>query len=99
VTGLMRERVHATFEATTFSLRLENILMGEAAAKKKNCFDAIIEKSLYFGAFIKYRVRLGKSTVLDIKKIISLWEQNFVWGSKVLIGWDSDDMRLVDEPK
>ena len=77
-------------------LRLEPVVLGAAAGSKEICIEAKLEEFLFVGNAIKYLLRIGADTFIKARAHASGEVQNFRTGDTVKVGWNREDMLLVD---
>jgi ABC-type Fe3+/spermidine/putrescine transport system ATPase subunit len=94
--GRMRSGFSQPRSEATFTLRLESlrILRGEEPADCRA--DGVIEEFLYVGNSTKYLVRLASGQRLTARIPGNLPDETLRVNSKVTLGWNIDDMLLVE---
>ncbi len=80
----------------TYSLRPEKILIGDEINDIPNAYEATVEEFLYLGEFTKYHLRLGDSIELIAKSSNRLGRSILSPGSKIKVGWDTQELLLVE---
>ena len=96
VTGLLRDSFAVPKNWATYTLRPERILLGEEATQTDNSYEGIVEEFLYLGEVTKYRIRLGSAVTLNTKGSNRLGRATLSPGTKVAVGWDKEEMLLVE---
>jgi len=94
--GPLRDSFATPRNRATFSLRPEKILVGEEITDTPNTYEATVEQFLYLGEFTKYHLRIGKSVELIAKSSNRLGRSVLEPGSKIRVGWDIDELLLVE---
>jgi putative spermidine/putrescine transport system ATP-binding protein len=80
----------------TYSLRPEQILVGDEITDTPNTYEATVEEFLYLGEFTKYHLRIGDSVELIAKSSNRLGRNILSPGSKIKVGWDIHELLLVE---
>jgi len=96
VNGLLRDSFAVPKNWATYTLRPERILLGEEATQTDNSYEGIVEEFLYLGEVTKYRIRLGSTVTLNTKGSNRLGRATLSTGTKVAVGWDKEEMLLVE---
>jgi ABC-type Fe3+/spermidine/putrescine transport system ATPase subunit len=96
VTGPLRNSFPSPRNWATFSLRPERILIGEEATHATNAYKGVVEEFLYLGEVTKYRIRLGSATAITAKWPNRLGRGILPAGSEITVGWDTEEMLLVE---
>ena len=94
--GPLRDSFSTPKSWATFSLRPEKILIGDEITDTPNQYDATVEEFLYLGEFTKYHLRIGKSVQLIAKSSNRLGRSILSPGSKIKVGWDINELLLVE---
>jgi putative spermidine/putrescine transport system ATP-binding protein len=94
--GLHRDSFPAPKSWATYSLRTENILIGDEITDTPNSYEATVEEFLYLGEFTKYHLRIGNSIELIAKSSNRLGRGILSPGSKIKVGWDINELLLVE---
>lgn len=77
-----------------FALRPEKISLATVASGDVNCLPGVIEDSLYFGADVQYRVRVGNDLLLTVREH-NIGRPPYSRGSKVYASWSAQAATLV----
>ncbi len=97
-TGLLREGFPRPERWATYTLRLEKIAIGEAARACANRYEGTVEEFLFIGDSTKYLVRLAPDLEITVK-LPETGAPRFAAGHRVAVGWNEDDMLLVETDK
>lgn len=82
--------------SATYMLRLEPVVLGPAAASKEICIEAKLEEFLFVGNAIKYLLRIGPDTFVKARAHAIAKSPDLRTGATVKVGWNREDMLLVD---
>jgi putative spermidine/putrescine transport system ATP-binding protein len=82
--------------SATYMLRLEPVVLGAAAASKEICIEAKLEEFLFVGNAIKYLLKIGADAFIKARAHASGKAQDFRTGDTVKVGWNREDMLLVE---
>ncbi|HEU4684616.1 MAG TPA: ABC transporter ATP-binding protein [Nitrospira sp.] len=82
--------------SATYMLRLEPVVLGAAACSKEICIEAKLEEFLFVGNAIKYLLKIGADTFIKARAHVAGISQEFRAGDTVKVGWNREDMLLVD---
>ncbi len=94
-TGLLREGFPTPQRWATFTLRLEKISVGEAAAACVNRYEGAVEEFLFIGDSTKYLIRLAPDLEITVKQP-ETGVLRFPVGHRITVGWNEGDMLLVE---
>ena len=94
--GPHRDSFAAPKSWATYSLRTENILIGDEITDTPNSYEATVEEFLYLGEFTKYHLRIGNTVELIAKSSNRLGRDILSPGSKIKVGWDINELLLVE---
>nr|WP_246726056.1 ABC transporter ATP-binding protein [Rhizobium lusitanum] len=83
-------------KSATYMLRLEPVALGVAAGSKEICIEAKLEEFLFVGNAIKYLLKIGEDTFIKARAHATSKSQDFRTGDTVKVGWNREDMLLVD---
>lgn len=83
-------------KSATYMVRLEPVVLGAAAGSKEICIEARLEEFLFVGNAIKYLLRIGADTFVKARAHATGKSQDFRTGDTVKVGWNREDMLLVD---
>ncbi len=94
-TGRLRDGFPKPERWATYTLRLEKITIGDAAAACANHHEGTVEEFLFIGDSTKYLVRLAPDLEITVK-LPETGVSRFAAGHEVAVGWNEDDMLLVE---
>lgn len=94
--GPLRNSLSTPKSWATYSLRPEIILVGDEITDTPNTYEATVEEFLYLGEFTKYHLRIGDSIELIAKSSNRLGRNILSPGSKIKVGWDINELLLVE---
>ena len=94
--GPLRDSFSTPQSWATYSLRPEKILVGDEITDTPNTYEATVEEFLYLGEFTKYHLRIGDSVELIAKSSNRLGRNIWSPGSKIKVGWDINELLLVE---
>jgi ABC-type Fe3+/spermidine/putrescine transport system ATPase subunit len=94
--GPLRNSFSTPKSWATYSLRPEQILVGDEITDTPNTYEATVEEFLYLGEFTKYHLRIGDSVELITKSSNRLGRGILSPGSKIKVGWDINELLLVE---
>ena len=83
-------------KTATYMLRPEPVVLGAAAESKDICIDARIEEFLFVGNAVKYLLRIGAETFIKARTQATTQSRSFRTGDTIKVGWNREDMLLVD---
>ena len=76
-------------------IRPEKIKFIESSNSLPVALKGVVEELIYIGEIIRYRIRISKDQILDLKQQISYGITAFHKGDHVLIGWGLEDSKIL----
>jgi spermidine/putrescine ABC transporter ATP-binding subunit len=76
-------------------IRPEKIKFIQSSNMLPVALKGVVEELIYIGEIIRYRIRISKEQILNLKQQISYGITAFHKGDHVLIGWDLEDSKLL----
>ena len=76
-------------------IRPEKIKFIESSNSLPVALKGVVEELIYIGEIIRYRIRISKEQILDLKQQISYGITAFHKGDHVLIGWGLEDSKIL----
>ena len=76
-------------------IRPEKIKFIESSNMLPVALKGVVEELIYVGEIIRYRIRISKEQILDLKQQISYGITAFHKGDHVLIGWGLEDSKIL----
>jgi len=73
------------------AVRPERIEIGDKAKKRRNCFSAEVQNTLYKGASVEYYVILGNDQEIRIRVESKSSSADELTGDRITIGWNEGD--------
>lgn len=97
MTGNLRDGFKKPTQTACYTLRLENVLLGNEADGADNVFDGTLEEFLFVGNARKYLIRLSPNLTIMARVSTQRQSDGLVPGTNVRVGWNAADMLLVQE--
>lgn len=98
--GALRGNLRCGFQkplkTASYTLRLENVLLGDEANGAENVFEGMIEDFLFVGNARKYLIRLSSGLTIRARVTTQRQSDGFTPGTNIRVGWNAADMLLVE---
>lgn len=94
--GHLRDGFEKPDSTVSYTLRLENVLLGEDASGMDNIFNGKIEEFLFVGNARKYLIRLAPHLTITARVSTQRQSHGLEPGTIVQVGWRADDMLMVE---
>jgi len=94
--GNLRDGFKRPLNTVSYTLRLENVLLGSEADSAENVFNGMIEDFLFVGNARKYLIRLSPNLTIRARVSTQRHSDGFTPGTNIRVGWNAADMLLVE---
>ncbi len=94
--GPLRKGLDTPRKSACFTLRLESVRLGDAAAGLENRFEGVIEEFLFIGNARKYLIRLAPDLTITARAPARQQGVALEPGTRLQVGWPASEMLMVE---